>query len=161
MEVIWGNRLKPGDFKYIGGFPHFVADGGDDRVGQWLHEKIDLERIYAEIWKDAAPAHLVDVAVFCDSDDTHMASISYFAYVRLEQETDRDRTILFNSNTFRDGQYAKKALLVLEALTADDRRRLGVDYAADHRRRKTTRRGYLNSGIDQPRIMHDLFRSYG
>jgi hypothetical protein len=52
------------------------------------------------------------------------------AYVRLEQETDRDRTILFNSNTFRDGQYAKKALLVLEALTADDRRRLGVDYAA-------------------------------
>ena len=130
MEVIWGNRLKPGDFKYIGGFPHFVADGGDDRVGQWLHEKIDLERIYAEIWKDAAPAHLVDVAVFCDSDDTHMASISYFAYVRLEQETDRDRTILFNSNTFRDGQYAKKALLVLEALTADDRRRLGVDYAA-------------------------------
>jgi hypothetical protein len=33
----------------------------------------------------AAPAHLVDVAVFCDSDDTHTASISYFAYVRLEQ----------------------------------------------------------------------------
>jgi hypothetical protein len=80
--------------------------------------------------RNAAPAHLVDVAVFCDSDDTHMASISYFAYVRLEQETDRGRTILFNSNTFRDGQYAKKALLVLEALTADDRRRLGADYAA-------------------------------
>jgi hypothetical protein len=30
-----------------------------------------------------ARAHLVDVAVFCDSDDTHTASISYFAYVRL------------------------------------------------------------------------------
>src|SRR6516165_1274523 len=28
MEVIWGNRLKPGDYKYIGGFPHFVADAG-------------------------------------------------------------------------------------------------------------------------------------
>jgi len=25
------------------------------------------------------------VAVFCDSDDTHTASISYFAYVRLER----------------------------------------------------------------------------
>ena len=25
---------------------------------------------------DAAPAHLVDVAVFCDSDDTHTASVS-------------------------------------------------------------------------------------
>jgi hypothetical protein len=48
----------------------------------------------------------------------------------IDEETDRDRTILFNSNTFRDGQYAKKALLVLEALTADDRRRLGADYAA-------------------------------
>jgi Protein of unknown function (DUF3047) len=85
MEVIWGNRLKPGEYKYIGGFPHFVADGGDDRIGRWLDEKIDLARVYAEIWKDAAPTHLVDIAVFCDSDDTHTASISYFDYVRLEQ----------------------------------------------------------------------------
>ena len=51
-------------------------------VGRWLDEKIDLERIYTEIWKDAAPAH----AVFFDSDDTHTASISYFAYVRLERQ---------------------------------------------------------------------------
>jgi hypothetical protein len=80
MEVIWGNRLKPGDYKYIGSFPHFVADAGDERVGQWLDERIDLARIYAEIWKDAAPAHLVDVAVFCDSDDTHTASVSYFRH---------------------------------------------------------------------------------
>src|SRR5271165_6584717 len=85
MEVIWGNRLKPGDYKYIGGFPHFVADAGEERTGRWLDEKIDLGRVYGEIWKDAAPAHLVDVAVFCDSDDTHTASISYFDYVRLER----------------------------------------------------------------------------
>src|SRR3546814_10744903 len=32
--------------------------------------------------------------------------------------------ILFNSNTFRDGQYAKKTLLVLEALTPDEKARL-------------------------------------
>jgi hypothetical protein len=83
MEVIWGNRLKPRDYKYIGNFPHFVADAGDDRVGRWLDERVDLARVYAEIWKDAAPAHLVDVAVFCDSDDTRTASIAYFAYVRL------------------------------------------------------------------------------
>ena len=85
MEIIWGNRLKPGNYKYIGGFPHFVADAGDDRVGRWLDEKIDLDSVYAEIWKDAAPAHLVDIAVFCGSDDTHTASVSYFAYVRLER----------------------------------------------------------------------------
>src|SRR5262249_41507860 len=68
MEVIWGNGLQAGDYKFIGGFPHFVADGGDDRVGRWLDERIDLESIYAEIWKDAAPAHAVDIAVFCDSE---------------------------------------------------------------------------------------------
>jgi hypothetical protein len=48
-EVIWGNRLKPGDYKYIGGFPHFVADAGEDRVGRWLAERIDLAHVYAEI----------------------------------------------------------------------------------------------------------------
>jgi Protein of unknown function (DUF3047) len=85
MEVIWSNRLKPGEYKYIGDFPHFVADAGDDRAGRWLDERIDLARVYSEIWKDAAPAHLVDIAVFCDSDDTHTASISYFDYVRLEK----------------------------------------------------------------------------
>ena len=31
----------------------------------------------------------------------------------IDEESDHDRTILFNSNTFRDGQYAKKTLLVL------------------------------------------------
>jgi hypothetical protein len=36
------------------------------------------------------PAHLVDVAVFSDSDDTHTASISYFAYVRLERRSGSD-----------------------------------------------------------------------
>jgi hypothetical protein len=34
MEVIWGNRLKPGNYKYIGGFPHFVADAGEERTEQ-------------------------------------------------------------------------------------------------------------------------------
>jgi hypothetical protein len=85
MEVIWSNRLRPGEYKYIGGFPHFVADAGEKRTGRWLEEKIDLGHISAEIWKDAAPVHLVDVAVFYDSDDRHTASVSYFAYVRLEQ----------------------------------------------------------------------------
>jgi hypothetical protein len=46
MEVIWGNRLKPGDYKYIGTFPHFVADADEDRVGRWFDERIDLARVY-------------------------------------------------------------------------------------------------------------------
>jgi hypothetical protein len=36
--VIWDNRL--------------VADAGEERTGRWLDEKIDLGRIYGEIWKD-------------------------------------------------------------------------------------------------------------
>jgi hypothetical protein len=55
---------------------------------------IDLARIYAEIWKDDVPAHMVGVAVFCDSDDTHTASISYFAYVRLERRSGSARLSL-------------------------------------------------------------------
>jgi len=47
-----------------------VSDAGDDRVGHWIDERIDLH-IYAEIWKAATPAHLIDVAVFCASDDPH------------------------------------------------------------------------------------------
>jgi hypothetical protein len=35
--------------------------------------------------KDATPSHVVDVAVYCDSDDAHTTSVSYFAYVRLER----------------------------------------------------------------------------
>jgi hypothetical protein len=62
MEVIWDNRLKRGDYKYIGSFPHFIADAGDERVGHWLDKKIALARMNAEIWKDVMPTHLVDVA---------------------------------------------------------------------------------------------------
>ena len=42
----------------------------------------------------------------------------------IDEETAYGRAILFNSNTFRDGQYAKKALLVLEGLTVGERGRL-------------------------------------
>ena len=38
-----------------------------------------MAHIYAEIWKDAAPAHLVDVAVFCDSNDTHTGTAAELA----------------------------------------------------------------------------------
>jgi hypothetical protein len=43
----------------------------------------------------------------------------------IDEEADRDRNILFNSNTFRDGQYAKKAYLILQGLTASDQANLG------------------------------------
>ena len=42
----------------------------------------------------------------------------------IDEVSDRGRTILFNSNTFRDGQYASKALQVLDGLQTDEASRL-------------------------------------
>jgi hypothetical protein len=50
---------------------------GEDRVGRWIDERIDLAHIYAGIWKDAAPTHLVDVAVFCDSPGSRNISVRH------------------------------------------------------------------------------------
>lgn len=85
MEIIWGNKLKAGDYKYIDGFPHYVADGGNDNVGQWRREEVDLQELYRHIWPDGAHAHLVDIAIFCDSDETHSHTVSYFADVKIRR----------------------------------------------------------------------------
>jgi len=85
MEIIWGNKLKAGDYKYVGGFPHYVADGGDEKIRQWRSEQVDLREIYGHIWRDGAPAHLIDIAIFCDSDETHGHSVSYFADVKVRR----------------------------------------------------------------------------
>lgn len=69
-EIIWGSKLKAGDYKYTAGFPHYVADGGDENIRQWRGEEVDLQAVYRHIWPDDAPAHLIDIAIFCDSDDT-------------------------------------------------------------------------------------------
>lgn len=83
MEIIWGNRLHRGDYKFIGTFPHYVADGGNENIGRWHAEEVDLGAIYRHLWTDAAPAHVIDIALFCDSDDTRTQSVAYFADVRM------------------------------------------------------------------------------
>jgi hypothetical protein len=85
MEIIWGNKLKAGDYKYVDRFPHYVADGGNDNIGQWRREEVDLQAIYLHIWPDGLPAHLVDIAIFCDSDEAHGHTVSYFADVKVRQ----------------------------------------------------------------------------
>ena len=85
MEIIWGNKLKASDYKYIDKFPHYAADGGDDNIGQWRREEVDLQAIYRHIWTHAVPAHLVDIAIFCDSDETHGHTVSYFADVKIRR----------------------------------------------------------------------------
>ena len=83
MEIIWGDKLHAGDYKFIGSFPHYVADGGDENIRRWRKEALDLRPITRHIWPDGAPMHLVDIALFCDSDDTHTQSVAYVADVKL------------------------------------------------------------------------------
>ncbi|HUA53618.1 MAG TPA: DUF3047 domain-containing protein [Candidatus Sulfotelmatobacter sp.] len=83
MEIVWGNRLHRGDYKVIGGFTHYVADGGNENIGRWQRETVDLAAIYRTIWSDAAPARLQEIALFCDSDETKSSTVAYFADVAL------------------------------------------------------------------------------
>lgn len=84
MEIIWGNRhLKAGDEKLLGTFPHFVANGGEENMGRWHAEEIDLLQLYRRYFDQTGGARLIDIAIFCDSDETGTKSVSYFADVRL------------------------------------------------------------------------------
>ena len=91
MEIIWGNRMfGAGDYKYLGSFPHYVANGGAENVGRWHRERIDLTDIYQELWGETAGARLVDLALFCDSDETGDETIAYVADVRVERRVNQD-----------------------------------------------------------------------
>ncbi|MEO8248850.1 MAG: DUF3047 domain-containing protein [Burkholderiales bacterium] len=87
MEIVWGNKLLgAGDYKFIDGFPHYVANGGAANVGRWHSEQVDLLAIYRHIWKDAAPASVTDIGLFCDSDETGGSTVAWFADVRMKQK---------------------------------------------------------------------------
>ena len=84
LEIIWGNRLLGrGDVKFRGSFPHYVANGGNDNVGRWHDEQIDLSKLFKRFWPDDRLGRVTDIAVFCDSDETDTSSVSYFADIRL------------------------------------------------------------------------------
>lgn len=86
LEIIWGNRiLKRGDVKYRGSFPHYVARGGDENIGRWHAEQVDLLALFKRFWPNDKPGRVTLVAVFCDSDETGSSSISYFADIRLRR----------------------------------------------------------------------------
>lgn len=84
-EIIWSNgAFKRGDYKIIGDFPHYVADGGDENVGTWRDERADLEQIYRDITKRSDAARLTFIGVFCDSDNTRTRTVAYTAATRLQ-----------------------------------------------------------------------------
>lgn len=86
LEIIWGNDLRAGDRKFIGGFPHYVANGGDSELRRWQQEEVNLLELYQEFWPDADPvARITDIALFCDSDETGDDSVAWFGQVSVTQ----------------------------------------------------------------------------
>ena len=84
VEIIWSNRkFKPGDYKYIDDFPHYVANGLDENIGRWHHQQVDLLEIYRATsgMKDNPRVRMI--AIFCDSDNTGGQSSAYFSDVKM------------------------------------------------------------------------------
>lgn len=84
MEIIWANRaFKRGDWKYIGGFAHYVADGGDENIGAWRDEEADLIELYRAFTKRSDLPRLTFLGLFCDTDNSGGRSVADTADVRL------------------------------------------------------------------------------
>lgn len=88
MELIWSNgALKPGDWKYIDDFPHFVVRGGDARTnensGIWFNEEVNLLEVYRTAFKRNDNPHLSNISIFCDTDNTGSKSVAYFGTIEL------------------------------------------------------------------------------
>jgi Protein of unknown function (DUF3047) len=91
MEIIWSNgAFKAGQWKYIHNFPHYVANGGDAKSGentkQWFKENVNLLELYRTAFKRTDAPRLVNISIFCDTDETGTHSIAYFADVKLEKQ---------------------------------------------------------------------------
>jgi|MEHZ01.5.fsa_nt_MEHZ011417745.1_5 hypothetical protein len=86
VEIIWSNKkYAPGDYKIIGNFYHYVANGLNQNVGTWHDQSVDLMQIYKDIGGTAAEPKLTLLGFFCDSDNTGAESLAYFSDVRLEK----------------------------------------------------------------------------
>jgi Protein of unknown function (DUF3047) len=90
FEIIWSNgAFKAGQWKIIGSFHHYVANGGDaksgENTGKWFTEKVNLLDLYRTATERKDSARLINIAIFCDTDDTAAKSIAYFGKVALER----------------------------------------------------------------------------
>jgi hypothetical protein len=88
FEIIWSNgAFKRGQWKDIGGFQHYVANGGDAKKNEntdtWFSEKVNLLELYRTATKRTDTPRLINLSVFCDTDDTGAKSIAYFGNVEL------------------------------------------------------------------------------
>jgi hypothetical protein len=88
FEIIWSNgAFKAGQWKIIGSFHHYVANGGDAKSGEntntWFNENVNLLDLYHTATSRTDTPHLINIAIFCDTDDTGTKSTAYFGKVSL------------------------------------------------------------------------------
>ena len=82
-EIIWSNReYAPGDYKIIGSFYHYVANGLDANIEEWHDQSLDLRQLYTDIGGTGTPI-LETLGFFCDSDNTGSQSDGAFSDVVL------------------------------------------------------------------------------
>ncbi|WP_146208071.1 hypothetical protein [Azospirillum sp. TSH64] len=70
----------------------------------------------------------------------------------IDEEKDRDKSILFNSNTFRDGSYARKTYLIIQGLPKSDAATLSEI------QERLAKEGALHESTVEDVIGADLFR---
>lgn len=84
FEIIWSNRkFQPGDYKYIGDFAHYVANGLNENTGIWQHQEVNLMQIYRDVTKRDDYPLLKSIGLFCDSDNTGSRSVAYITDVEM------------------------------------------------------------------------------
>ena len=89
MEIIYSNRkYAPGEYKIIGTFYHYVADGLAENVGTWRDHSVDLRQIYTDIGGTGTP-RIETLGFFCDSDNTGAKSDGMFRNVILSADTEQ------------------------------------------------------------------------
>lgn len=85
-EIIWSNKkYAPGEFKIIGNFYHYVANGLPENAGTWYDQRVNLMQLYKDIGGRAAAPKLTVLGFFCDSDNAGGDSLAYFAKVTLSK----------------------------------------------------------------------------
>ena len=86
MEFIWSNKeYQSGDYKIIGEFYHYVANGLVENTGKWFDHSVDLRQIYKDIGGTGTPV-LQTISFFCDSDNTGGSSEAAFANISLSAQ---------------------------------------------------------------------------
>lgn len=87
MEIVWGNKLKAGEYKYTSFSHHYVVRGGTDDLNKWIDEEVNLLQVYHTVWEDHTPAKVMAIGIFTDSDNTNSRTICYFSKITMHKHS--------------------------------------------------------------------------